>query len=103
MKKRKEKSEGVRLREKNSRGGGTRLSCGRGGAAGGRKPDPVAMCSVHKNTPCHNIPYQKKTHMHTLSQYCTVAQLARMIPKCAKISFNSILMSRSEIMGLFDT
>ena len=37
-------------------GGGTRLSCGRGGgAAGGRKPDHVANRSVHKK--------------YTLSQY----------------------------------
>ena len=30
-----------------------------GGVPLGRKPDPVAMRSVHKNTPCHNgnIPY----------------------------------------------
>ena len=41
------------------RGGGGALDFhvdGGGGAAGGRKPDPVAMRSVHKYTPCHNIP-----------------------------------------------
>ena len=56
-------------------GGGTRLSCGRGGggAAGGRKPDPVAMRSVHKKYTLSQYTLLKKIHMHTLSQYCTVA------------------------------
>ena len=55
-------------------GGGTRLSCGQGGgAAGGRKPDPVAMRSVHKKIHPVTIYLTKKIHMHTLSQYCTVA------------------------------
>ena len=36
-----------------------------GGAAGGRKPDPVAMRSVHKI-------YTLSQYI-TLSQYCTVA------------------------------
>ena len=53
-------------------GGGTRLSisCGRGCAAGGRKPDPVAMRSVHtKYTPSQLI-YPAKIDdrkNHTLS------------------------------------
>ena len=38
-------------------GGGHSTFMWTGGAAGGRKPDPVAMRSVHKNTPYHNIPY----------------------------------------------
>ena len=54
-------------------GGGTRLSCGRGGAAGGRKPDPVAMRSVHKIYTLSQYPLLKKIHIHTLSQYCTIA------------------------------
>ena len=54
-------------------GGGTRFSCGRGGgggAAGGRKPDPVAMRSVHKK--------------YTLSQY-TLLKMFICIP-CRNIA-----------------
>ena len=47
---------------------------GGGGAAGGRKPDPVAMRSVHnKYTLSQSYTLLKNVHMHTLSQYCTVA------------------------------
>ena len=58
---------------------------GGGGAAGGRKPDPVAMRSVHKKYTLSQYTLLKKNHMHTLSQYCTVAQWARNEQKCAKI------------------
>ena len=46
---------------------------GGGGAAGGRKPDPVANRSVHKKYTLLQYTLLKKIHMHTLSQYCTVA------------------------------
>ena len=47
---------------------------GGGGAARGRKPDPIAMCSVHINHPVTiYLITKKKSYMHTLSQYCTVA------------------------------
>ena len=45
---------------------------GGGGAAGGRKPDPVAMRGAQKHTPV-TIYLTKNIHMHTLSQYFTVA------------------------------
>ena len=52
-----------------ARGGGG----GGGGAAGGRKPDPVVMRSVHKKYTLSQYTLLKNVHMHTLSQYCTVA------------------------------
>ena len=62
-------------------GGGTRLSCGRGGggAAGGRKPDPVAMRSVHKK--------------YTLSQY-TLLKICICIP-CRNIAPSLVPRSRA--------
>ena len=63
------------------RGGGgggnsTFMLTGGGGAAVGRKPDPVAMRSVHKKYTLHVTIIDtllKMFIMHTLSQYCTVA------------------------------
>ena len=40
---------------------------------GGRKPDPVAMRSVHKKHTLSQYTLLKNVHMHTLSQYFTVA------------------------------
>ena len=56
-------------------GGGTRLSFGRGGAAGGRKPDPVTNHSARKK--------------YTLSQY-TLLKLSLCIP-CISTDGLSIL------------
>ena len=44
-----------------------------GGAAGGRKIDPVAMRSVHKKYTLSQYTLLKMFILHTLSQYCTVA------------------------------
>ena len=46
---------------------------GGGGAAGGRKPDPVANRSVRKKYTLSQYTLLNNVHMHTLSQYCTVA------------------------------
>ena len=61
-----------------SRGGGGHSTFmwtggGGGGAAGGRKPDRVVMRSVHKKYTLSQYTRTKNLHMHTLSQYCTVA------------------------------
>ena len=63
-------------------GGGTRLSCGPGGATGGRKPDPVAMRSVHK--------------IYTLSQYTLLKKKIIYMP-CRNIAPSLVPRSRPVI------
>ena len=87
----------------NSRGGGghsTFMWTGRGGAAGGRKMDPVAMRSVHKKCTLSQYTFTKNVHnAYTLSQYCTVAQWARMQLNCAKIIFYVIIFENWGFKG----
>ena len=86
----------------NSRGGGghsTFMWTGGGVPLGVGKWTLSQCARCTKNAPCHNIPLLKMFIMHTLSQYCTVAQWARMQLNCAKIIFYVIIFENWGFKG----